>query len=170
MHLDKFNNPVFNETDVFDILYRDNASVLPRVTVEVTPTLTTLEATAEFQFNHYFPFPDEITINDFDYFNQSQWSMPDTYKTFEIEDWIIDQCIPWDPYFSRVKEELAEFQRLNMIDLLRWCKYFVDTCNEHNIVWGVGRGSSVASYILYLIGVHRIDSVKYNLDWHDFLR
>ena len=35
---------------------------------------------------------------------------------------------------------------------------------------GVGRGSSVASYILYLIGVHRIDSIKYNLDWKEFLR
>ena len=57
-----------------------------------------------------------------------------------------------------------------MIDLLRWCKYFVDTCTNNDILWGVGRGSSVASYILYLIGVHRINSIKYNLDWKEFLR
>jgi DNA polymerase III alpha subunit len=37
-------------------------------------------------------------------------------------------------------------------------------------VWGVGRGSSVASYVLFLIGVHRIDSMKYNLDYKEFLR
>jgi DNA polymerase III alpha subunit len=57
-----------------------------------------------------------------------------------------------------------------MINLLRWMKYFVDTCTEYDIVWGVGRGSSVASYVLYLIGVHSIDPIKYNLDWQEFLR
>jgi len=49
-------------------------------------------------------------------------------------------------------------------------KYFVDTMQANNVVWGVGRGSSVASYVLYLIGVHKIDSIKYNLDWQEFLR
>jgi DNA polymerase III alpha subunit len=41
---------------------------------------------------------------------------------------------------------------------------------KENIVWGVGRGSSVASYVLYLIGVHKIDSLYYNLDVEEFLR
>ena len=45
-----------------------------------------------------------------------------------------------------------------------------ENMSENDIVWGVGRGSSVASYVLYLIGVHRIDSIKYNLDWREFLR
>jgi len=57
-----------------------------------------------------------------------------------------------------------------MMDLLRWLKYFVDYCRDNKILWGVGRGSSVASYVLYLIGVHKIDPLKYNLDWQDFLR
>jgi DNA polymerase III alpha subunit len=34
----------------------------------------------------------------------------------------------------------------------------------------VGRGSSVASYVLYLLGVHRIDSMFYDLDPSEFLR
>jgi DNA polymerase III alpha subunit len=41
---------------------------------------------------------------------------------------------------------------------------------KHNIVWGVGRGSSVASYVLYLIGVHKINSMYYDLDIEEFLR
>jgi len=41
---------------------------------------------------------------------------------------------------------------------------------ENGIVWGVGRGASVASYVLYLIGVHRINSIQYGLDWREFLR
>ena len=42
--------------------------------------------------------------------------------------------------------------------------------HDKNVLWGVGRGSSVASYALFLIGVHKIDSVKYDLDWREFLR
>jgi DNA polymerase III alpha subunit len=49
-------------------------------------------------------------------------------------------------------------------------KYVVDTLRANNVVWGVGRGSSVASYVLFIIGVHKIDSVKYDLDWREFLR
>ena len=41
---------------------------------------------------------------------------------------------------------------------------------DNNIVYGVGRGSSVSSYILYLIGVHRVNSLKFNLDIKEFLK
>lgn len=169
MHLDKFNNPIFNETDVFDILYQGNTSVIPSLTVEINPNLINLETTAGFRFNHYSPF-QHLSIEEIDKLNQAKWNMPSNYKNFNIEQWVRDQCIPGDPYYTRVEEELREFHNQHLIDLLRWCKYFVDTCNEHNIVWGVGRGSSVSSYVLFLIGIHRIDSVKYNLNWHDFLR
>jgi len=72
----------------------------------------------------------------------------------------------WD----RVQEELAAFGERGMYNLLRYMIYLVDFMRENDIVWGVGRGSSVASYVLYLIGVHKIDSLKYNLDWREFLR
>jgi DNA polymerase III alpha subunit len=49
-------------------------------------------------------------------------------------------------------------------------KYIVDTLRKNQIVWGVGRGSSVASYALYLIGVHKIDSVKYDLPIGEFFK
>jgi DNA polymerase III alpha subunit len=41
---------------------------------------------------------------------------------------------------------------------------------DNNIVWGVGRGSSVASYVLYLLGIHKIDSIKYNLSPDEFFK
>ena len=41
---------------------------------------------------------------------------------------------------------------------------------EHQVIWGVGRGSSVASYVLYKLGVHRVDSMYYDLDPQEFLR
>ena len=67
------------------------------------------------------------------------------------------------------KKNLAYADR-DLDDLLRYMIYLVDFMRENNIIWGVGRGSSVASYILYLINVHKIDSIKYNLDWREFLR
>ena len=47
---------------------------------------------------------------------------------------------------------------------------FLEHMKENNIIWGVGRGSSVASYVLFLLGVHKIDSLQYNLNWREFLR
>jgi DNA polymerase III alpha subunit len=41
---------------------------------------------------------------------------------------------------------------------------------EHGVVWGVGRGSSVASYVLFLIGIHKIDSLYYDLPIDEFLK
>jgi DNA polymerase-3 subunit alpha len=95
--------------------------------------------------------------------------MPEEYKTFDIKNWILSQC-PDIAEYNRAEEELTEFERRNMLDLLRWLKYFVEFSRKNNILWGVGRGSSVSSYVLYLIGVHKIDPIKYNLDWQDFLR
>ena len=71
---------------------------------------------------------------------------------------------------DRVELELELFIQHGMLDLLFYLKYLVDTMREHRIVWGVGRGSSVASYVLYLIGVHKVDSLKYKLDIHEFLK
>ncbi len=57
-----------------------------------------------------------------------------------------------------------------MFDLLRYLVYLVDVMKQNQVIWGVGRGSSVASYVLYLLGVHRIDSMFYDLDVTEFLR
>jgi DNA polymerase III alpha subunit len=46
----------------------------------------------------------------------------------------------------------------------------IDVFNKNNIVHGVGRGSSTSSYVLYLLGVHFIDSIKYDLDINEFLK
>ena len=110
----------------------------------------------------------ELSVEDFDKQNQVEWFMPTEYKTMDIENFLVENC-PKENY-ERLIEEIELFRQHNMTDLLRYLKYLVDTMREHNIVWGVGRGSSVASYCLYLIGVHKIDSIKYNLDIREFLK
>ena len=105
----------------------------------------------------------------FDEANQCTWFMPDEYLNFPIHQWLIDQC-KTEEERSRVDEELILFIQHGMFDLLFYLKYLVDTMQQNNIVWGVGRGSSVASYVLYLIGIHKINSIKYNLDIKEFLK
>ena len=101
--------------------------------------------------------------------------MPDGYKDIKVESYLLGRldeqgCIVKGIEWNRVREEYAEFEKRGLVDLLKYMIYLVDYMRENNIVWGVGRGSSVSSYVLFLIGVHKIDSLKYNLDWREFLR
>lgn len=109
------------------------------------------------------------SIEEFDRYNQSNWYMPNNYKELDIANYIISLCST-DSELERVADELLLFQERNLFDLLKFLKYLVDTLRHNNIVWGVGRGSSVSSYVLYLLGVHKINSIKYNLDIREFLK
>jgi DNA polymerase III alpha subunit len=111
----------------------------------------------------------DITVEQFDNQMQSNWLMPEQYKTMDIAQYVLNQC-QGEAELQRAGEELILFQERDMFVLLRYLKYLVDTMRENNILWGVGRGSSVASYVLFLIGVHSVDSIKYNLDWQEVLR
>lgn len=112
---------------------------------------------------------DSIDLDTFDHKNQQQWFMPDEYRNMDIAQWVLDKCITPEE-LQRVGKELLLFQERELFPLLKQLKYIVDTWRTNNIVWGVGRGSSVASYVLYLIGVHRINSIYYDLDVEEFLR
>lgn len=107
-----------------------------------------------------------------------QWSrdfnIPQHYKELDIEEYV-KGLIPTSgdsdvSVKARVEMELAEYKARNLFPVLQLMIYIVDTMRKNKIVWGVGRGSSVASYVLYLLGVHKIDSIKYNLDIREFLK
>ena len=109
------------------------------------------------------------TVEEFDQTLQKNWHMPIEYKNLDIAEYVLSLC-QQEHELQRVGEELILYQERDLFDLLRYLKYLVDTLRQNNIVWGVGRGSSVASYVLFLIGVHKIDSVYYNLDIDEFLK
>tara|TARA_R110000772_G_scaffold37159_5_gene88501 strand:+ start:3566 stop:4093 length:528 start_codon:yes stop_codon:yes gene_type:complete len=105
----------------------------------------------------------------------ANWFMPDTYKNISVELFLLDKLeqrgyTPDSAHSQRTREEYSEYEARGLVPLLKYMIYLVDTMRENNVVWGVGRGSSVASYVLYLIGVHRIDSIKHNLDIKEFFR
>lgn len=166
MNLNKYSVPIFQESDLMRLIYQNHSDLLGSILVE--DTAETRKLKAHFPIKIASEFEHDLSIEDFDKICQTDWFIPDEYKNLDIEGFLVHVC-PKENY-QRLIEELQEFRARNMLDLLRWLKYFVDTCRANNVVWGVGRGSSVASYALYLLGVHRIDSLKYKLDWRDFLR
>jgi DNA polymerase III alpha subunit len=101
--------------------------------------------------------------------DRTNWFIPNDYKQMDILDWLYNQC-PTVEIKQRVTEELKLFAKNDMIPVLKTMKYVVDTLRKNNIVWGVGRGSSVSSYVLYLVGIHKIDSIKYNLPIEEFFK
>jgi DNA polymerase III alpha subunit len=109
-----------------------------------------------------------VSIEEFDADNQQNWFMPVEYKNMDIEAFLVEHSP--EQHYDRLIEEIQLFRQHNMVDLLRYLKYLVDTLRANNVLWGVGRGSSVASYCLYIIGVHKVDSIKYELDIREFLK
>ena len=111
------------------------------------------------------------SIEDFDKLNQTDWFMPDTYKDLDIVNYLMEKAKTQTHTIHqlRTEAELTVYKERGLLDLLRFLVYLVQTMRDHNIVWGVGRGSSVASYVLYLIGIHKVDSIKYELNFNEFL-
>jgi len=101
--------------------------------------------------------------------NPNNWFMPSSYKDMDIKKFVLDLC-KTQQELDRVQIELVEYEKRNLIVLLKQMKYIVDTLRKNNIVWGVGRGSSVASYVLHLLGVHKIESIKYDIPLNEFFK
>lgn len=171
MKQDKFGQMIFSEDDIINLLMQGRAvDSLSQVMVDETVDIER----AAFYLNNIpnlltYKFPTHEGIRTFDLEMQNNWHMPEEYKTLDIADYILGLCTT-EAELQRCGHELLLYQERNMFNLLRYLKYLVDVMRENNVIWGVGRGSSVASYVLYKLGVHRIDSMYYNLAPEEFLR
>lgn len=110
-----------------------------------------------------------LTQVQFDYRCQQEWFMPQNYRDLDIAEHVLGLCNT-DAQLQRVGQELLLYQERNLFNLLRYLKFLVDIMQENKLIWGVGRGSSTASYVLYKLGVHKIDSLRYDLNPQEFLR
>lgn len=168
MHTDKFGQIIFSETDLIDIYLTDSESKMDNILMD-NPISFDEELELESTPTIIKHVIRDMDIKTFDKLNQENWFMPDEYKNMDIAKFVLDQCQS-DPELQRAGEELLLFQEKNMFMLLKYLKYLVDTMRNNNIVWGVGRGSSVSSFVLYLIGIHKINSLYYQLDISEFLK
>jgi DNA polymerase III alpha subunit len=170
MRTDQYGQMIYNEDDLVDMVMRgitlDHLSAVvvePGVSLEqASAYLQQVPELVEYAFT-------DMPVEEFDQFKQNIWHMPEEYKQLDIAEHILSLCDS-DVQLQRCGQELLLFQERNLFDLLRYLKYLVDTLRANNMIWGVGRGSSVASYVLYLLGVHRIDSMFYDLEPTEFLR
>lgn len=166
----KFGELIFSESDVVDLLMQggDTASLNGMIvdsTVKLESWPDIINPVPDFRQQRFH----NCTVQEFHAQQQSKWHMPEEYKNLDIAAHVLSLCQTQEQ-LQRCGQELLLYQERDLFDLLRYLKYLVDVMTKNHIIWGVGRGSSVASYVLYKLGVHRIDSMYYNLDIAEFLR
>lgn len=168
MKIDEYSRQILSENDLCDLFLKNPQHVLKNVLVDKK-----IDVAEELGINTLLDItvyePLDMRISKFDKMNQRNWYIPDSYKNFDIAKYVLDLC-ETEEELQRVGDELIKFQEREMFPLLIYCKYLVDTMRKLNIVWGVGRGSSVSSYVLYLIGIHKINSIHYDLSIDEFLK
>ncbi len=169
MITDKYGQQVYTEQDICDyymvnndahlknVLVSDNITFGPDLNLEKIPTLI------------YHIVNEDLSVEEFDNRCKENWYIPKEYLELDIAKFVLDKC-KTEAELQRAGEELLLYQERDMFILLQYLKYLVDTMRKHNIVWGVGRGSSVSSFVLYLIGIHKIDSLYYDLSIDEFLK
>ena len=169
MKTDNYGQIILTENDLCDLYMRDPTRTVKQCLVDKQINLDSIFLSPE-NLPLLVEYVDTtLSVEEFDNQNQSQWQMPIEYYEIDIAKWVLDQC-KTEEELQRAGDELLKFYDRNMFPLLQYLKYLVDTMRRNNIVWGVGRGSSVASFVLFLIGIHRINSLYYQLSVDEFLK
>ncbi len=169
MFKDKYGQLIFNENDLVD-LYLTNTEFSTKREILVENDILfddSLDLKTPTKVKKYQKL--DISIEDFDIQSSNNWHFPLDYQTFDIAKFVLDQC-QTETELQRAGEELLMFQERDMLILLKYLKYLVDTMRTNDIVWGVGRGSCVSSFVLFLIGIHKINPIYYDLDVSEFLK
>lgn len=140
---------------------------------EITPDIE--------QYNKLVPLKERITVKDKLEEIIPVHLLPQEYMNLKVSDYVIGKLMIENDQrnftdselterIERIQDELGLYKSFELYPILRTLIYIINTLDTNNVVWGVGRGSSVSSYVLYLIGVHDVDSVEYELDIREFLR
>lgn len=151
------------ESDLVELLYQGKKGSL---TVDSSAIESYIQGCIELGQDPVFnAVPLSGTVED----NVKNWNMPDDIKQLDLDVYFATKVTNVEEAV-RIAEELALYRQHRMEPMLRFMIHLVNVMKENNVVWGVGRGSSVSSYLLYLVGLHSINSVKYNLDIKEFIR
>lgn len=165
---DAYGNPIYSELEIMDAFMRDPELIIKKCFVDkAIPIDPNLDIIKSVQLIEYID--PKLEVAEFDQLCQNIWLMPEEYKNLDIANFVLEQC-QGEEELQRAGKELIMFQERDLFPLLQYLKYLVDTMRTNNIVWGVGRGSSVASFVLFLIGIHRVNSLFYGLEIEEFLK
>lgn len=120
-------------------------------------------------YNHDNPLLVKYDISELD----TSWKFPKQYSDLDLDTFFlsfISKLNLNDKESNRIHKELQLVRDLNMENLFRSIIFILDVFKNNNIVWGVGRGSSCASYLLYLIDLHMVNPVKYDIPENEFFK
>jgi hypothetical protein len=167
---DTFGQMIFNDNDLVDLLMSGrDPTTIKHMMVDHTVDLDRAHDWVN-ELPNVQPYePTDLSREEFDREQQSHWHMPAEYQDLDIAEYVLSLCTG-EAELQRCGHELLMYQERDLFDLLRYLKYLVDTMRSNDIIWGVGRGSSVSSFVLFKLGVHRINSLYYDLSVEEFLR
>jgi|TARA_R110002124_G_scaffold46483_1_gene139443 DNA polymerase III alpha subunit len=160
---------IFSEEDAIELLYTDPNFDISKLYFDDTAKYSESLKELGIDLPVINTVPKREKPEIFDKANCDNWHMPEKYYQINVLEWLLDKCQN-DEEKMRVQMEYDLFEKKQFIRVLQFLIYFIDTLRANNMVWGVGRGSSVASFCLFLIGVHKINPMLYNLDITEFLR
>jgi len=174
MITDEYGNCLFATKEALDLIY-SGESINQMMLDDPTETSRYNANATHFELDRILkPLQINMPVDEYHALLSSTWLIPENYANMDIEVYLTNQLIQRklnsDLYIGRLADELTEYRDRNMIQILLYLVYAMDVCKEVNLVTGIGRGSSVSSLVLYLIGTHHIDPVKYNLSYKEFLR
>lgn len=161
-------------SSIYDFVDRVGSDKIGSIAVE--------ELTDEIeQYNLLSPPSERIHIKHSLKNIEAEWNIPDEYKQLDVLSYArekLDALNELESYseseyldrLERLVIEYKEFKRLKLLPLLRTLIYVINTFERDGVVWGPGRGSSVSSYLLFVIGVHDVDSVFFELEISDFMK
>ena len=167
MKTDNLGRAILEDQEVLECLY--NGKDITELNVEKTILDQYNRTVSLLKTGKELKVLEDMDPQSFDTQNQKDWYMPEQFNSIDIESYVLGLSKTSEE-IDRVKQELELYNKFGLYPVLKFLIYLIDLMRTNNIVWGVGRGSSVSSYILYLIGVHKVDSIRYKLDINDFLR
>lgn len=151
------------EKDLVELLYQGKMGLLTADHSLLTAYETGCKALGQEQVFSVLELPESVEEA------VKQWNTPAHIEELDLDVYFANKVNTLEEAV-RVVEELNLYKEKKMIPMLRFMIYLVEVMKANQIVWGVGRGSSVSSFLLYLVGLHSINSVKYNLDIKEFIR
>ena len=169
MKINDHGDVIFSEEDAIELLYTDPDFDISKLYFNNIDKYSDSLNELGIDLPVINTVPERPTTAEFDKQNCDKWHMPKSYSQINVLQWLLDKCQN-DEEKIRVQMEYSLFEKKKFTRVLQFLIYFVDTLRANNMVWGVGRGSSVASFCLFLIGVHKINPMLYNLDITEFLR
>lgn len=112
-------------------------------------------------------YQEDVVFNEF----SDEVDYPNTIHTDQELDellGILEQSPRFDSrWMPRILEEIEFFDKTLNIKFLLALHVMITQFKENGVVWGVGRGSSVASMVLYLLEIHDINPVTYGIPFYE---